>query len=581
MLRRHPDTQRDLIVLQITGHLFFICLALVSLFYWRERQAFDAAHYLFELIDRKWFFIAHGRPLGVVSQVLPLVGIWLGVPLKAVAILYSIGDILWYYLIFLFLGYGLQTRQGIIILLLLLSVTVRFSFFCPVTELLQGLALIPVWIALLNKSFRFRFPVLIFVLALIIFSHPLLFIPAAFSFAWWGIKPADYGKLKKIIWPSFAVLLLLKMLLLDSYDHDKTFYPVVYDDYGYIKTMWDPGYILSFLKMLGFSYPLLTILFLTSLFIFTLRKEYKKGLLLFAGVSGFLVIIIATHRFTEITNYSERMLLPLAYMISVAAAGTIILGKDFLPKLLAYVGFVLILLLHFDMLRVTAQPYTFRTKQLAAITSSARKMNIRKGIVNEDKLEQNSFAMSGWSYPLETLLFSAYEGPDSCVTIALVKEHIDRIKEQGNSVEPDEWIKWTEIILPVNTLNQQYFRLPNAPYSPITGKSITSSSLVSLSISSVLPLKTSSTVVEVTVTMTDGRCIAVSEDVNLQLKFESGEIYRQSPAYDLCGTTFFWLELPRKSLIEKSTVSLFLTQQNKVLGAKEYIWTGNAFQEEK
>jgi len=92
--RRHPDINRDLIVLQITGHLFFLGLAVLSVFFWKERQGFDAAHYLFEITDRKFFFIAHQRPAGFVFQILSVIGTWLKLPLSLIAILYSLGDIL-------------------------------------------------------------------------------------------------------------------------------------------------------------------------------------------------------------------------------------------------------------------------------------------------------------------------------------------------------------------------------------------------------------------------------------------------------------------------------------------------------
>ena len=170
MHRRHPDIRRDLIVLQITGHLFFLGLALISVLFWKERQAFDAAHYLFELTNSKFFYIAHHRPIGFVSQILPLIGVWLKLPLSFVAILYSLGDILWYYLIFLLLAYGFETRKGIVSLLLILSLTVRYSFFCPVTELLQAGALLPVWVILLDRTFRFRYPALILLAGIIIFN---------------------------------------------------------------------------------------------------------------------------------------------------------------------------------------------------------------------------------------------------------------------------------------------------------------------------------------------------------------------------------------------------------------------------
>ena len=110
--------------------------------------------------------------------------------MMAIAVLYSVGDILWFYLLFLLLAYRFKSRSGIISLLLILSLTVRYSFFCPVTELLQAGALLPVWMCILHRPFRFRTPLLLALATLIIFSHPLLFIPLAFCLAWWMFTSA-------------------------------------------------------------------------------------------------------------------------------------------------------------------------------------------------------------------------------------------------------------------------------------------------------------------------------------------------------------------------------------------------------
>ena len=73
----------------IGGNLLFIVLFFFSAWFWKERQAFDAAHYLLEIVLRKSFFIAHLRPIGVVSQVLPVIGVLLSLPLKWLMILYT------------------------------------------------------------------------------------------------------------------------------------------------------------------------------------------------------------------------------------------------------------------------------------------------------------------------------------------------------------------------------------------------------------------------------------------------------------------------------------------------------------
>lgn len=504
MQRRHPDIRRDLIVLQISGHLFFLGLALISVVFWKERQAFDAAHYLFELIDRKFFFIAHQRPIGVVSQVLPLIGIWLKLPLSFVAVLYSLGDILWYYLVFLLLAYGFESRKGIVSLLLILSLTVQYSFFCPVTELLQAGALIPVWLCLLDRSFRFRYVALMLLAALIIFSHPLLFYPLFFSLFWWAFqqsRPGLYiGNGRKyfiaMLMTVLATLTVLKLLLLDKYDYDKTFYPVVYEDYGYLHT-FQAGVFFQHVKVVALGYPIVSILFITAIGVMLWFRRWWQALYLLSAVAGFILIMSLTHRFDHLSNYFERMLLPIPMMLALVSASIITITRTFLSRLVAYVGLVLILLMHFDVLRIISQPYTARVGLLQDLCSAAQSLQIRKGIVSEELLEQNSYAMTGWCYPIETLLFSSCEGPDHSVTIALEKEHIGKNRQKETIAKPDEWIKWAELNLPVQSLNPVYFRLPAGNYASLTSGDTSYTGTVSIELKDARPMKPGSIHLEI------------------------------------------------------------------------------------
>lgn len=496
MQRRHPDINRDLIVLQITGHLFFLGLAVLSVFFWKERQAFDAAHYLFEITDRKFFFIAHHRPAGFVSQILPVIGTWLKLPLSLIAILYSLGDILWYYLIFLFLAYRLETRRGIVALLLMLSLTVRYSFYCPVTELLQAGALLPVWMSLLDRSFRFRFPVLVLIGVFIIFSHPLLFYPLFFALFWWSMQDTRPGIYEisgrsRFIWMMFGTLVIIagmKMLLLDRYDHDKTFYPVVYNDYGYLNT-FSLNVWWHHLQVIATGYPFLSVVLLTALVFLAWFRRWKMAVYLILAVGVFLLIMSLTHRFDHLSNYFERMLLPLPMMVALVAGSMITMTRSFISRLLGFVGLFLILLMHFDLLRMTADPYTARVILLRQLCDAAESRGIKKAIVSEDLLEQNDYAMTGWCYPIETLILSSYEGKDKSVSVALQKEHIEKNRDKGKVCTPSEWIKWAELNLPVSSLNTDYYRLSSVDYLPLLTRDTMTNPSVRLRLTGCTPFK--------------------------------------------------------------------------------------------
>lgn len=572
-------------MLQVAGHLFFLCLALLSVYFWKERQAFDAAHYLFEIIDRKFFYVAHQRPLGVVSQILPLVGVWLNLPLKIVAILYSVGDIIWYYLLFLLMAYKLETRRGIICLLLLLSLTVRYSFYCPVTELLQGLALLPVWLSLLGKPFRLRIPLLIGIMALIVFSHPLLFYPLAFTFAWWSMTRvegsksinSDKSRLPRILWPSLIILVAAKFFLLDTYDHDKAFYPVVYNDYGYLKTL-SLETVFDLMKVVAGGYPLMTILFFVTIAIYAMHRRVKSSLLLLLFVLGYIVTIAATHRFGGISNYSERMLLPIPFMIAMAAAGIVSLSRVFVPKLMAFVGLLLVLLLHLDVLRITAKPYTLRVQQMKSLTNVSRKLGIQKAIVDENLLEQNSFAMTGWSYPLETLLISALKGPDSCVSVILKHEHVDRIAKQGNAVRSNEWVKWTEIILPLKGLNENYFKLPEEGYLSLNEAGDTPLDSVRLSIHSSTKINSQSFALGIKVNMPPKKALFCSDSTYLSVQIPNGPQLRLALPYTLIDGGVVWMELPLEPLQDNNRLDLWLKKGNKTLAQEKVQFSNGQFE---
>lgn len=588
MQRRHPDINRDLIVLQITGHLFFLGLAILSVFFWKERQAFDAAHYLFEITDRKFFFIAHHRPAGIVSQILPVIGTWLKLPLSVIAILYSIGDILWYYLVFLFLAYNLKTRRGIVALLLMLSLTVRYSFYCPVTELLQAGALLPVWMSLLDRSFRFRYPVLLLMGAFIIFSHPLLFYPLFFALFWWSLQDTRPGLYeitgrRRFTWILFGSLVLiagLKMLVLDRYDHDKTFYPVVYNDYGYLKT-FTPVVWWHHVTVIASGYPFLSVIFFTALIILAWFRRWKMLGYILLSVSAYILLMSLTHRFDRLSNYFERMLLPIPMMVALLAGSMITITRSFISRLIGFVGLFLILLMHFDLLRMTADPYTARVLLLENLCEAAESQHIRKAIVSEDLLEQNDYAMTGWCYPIETLILSSYQGKDHSVSIALQKEHIDKNKQKGCVQTPADWIKWAELNPSVTSLNKNYFSLPVGDYQPLLSTDTSFHVPVRLQLETCTPFKPDRLLLQLRIETDKNILFPVNGMTAIELQDEKGEsLYRTVLPYAFKSNSSWNFAITPASLPD-GTLKLSLVQNDRTLSTLPLRKEGGLITEER
>ncbi len=455
----------------LLGHFFFAALFSLALIFFKERQSFDTAHYLFELINTKSFFIAHLRPIAVVSQILPLIGIHLNSSMVHLLMLYSFGDILYYYALFLLAIYYLKDIYCGLAIILTLCVAVTFSFFCPVTELLQGLALLPIFNTVLYRDFRFKKIVITFLLMILVFSHPLLFYPIAVLITYWSLEQRG-SKTTFYIWLSFIIICILKFAMLDKYDQQKTFYPVVFNDYGQFKNLTDPDYLFLFLWMFILDLKALVILFILTLII--LWKEKKVVIVYLSSIFIFLMIILCTHHFEVVTNYSERMLLPLTSLVVIPFTYGLqkLKGRVFLFASLSLC--LLLAVIHINNLTKSAIPFTLRIQQLESICSSSRSLGLQKVIAKDENVEQVPFANTGWCTSIESTLFSSLKGADSCVSIAMQETHINRIKAQGTPLGSTSWIKWTEIILDQNTLNKQYFNFKNELYSSLINVSLDS-----------------------------------------------------------------------------------------------------------
>lgn len=466
-------------LLIIGGHLLFAILFFYSFHFWKERQAFDAAHYLLEIILRKSFFVAHNRPLGIVSQVLPVIGVCMNAPLKWLMILYSFGDVLYYYLVFFLLVFYFKNERATIWFFAIYLSTLAYSFYCPVTELLQGLVLLPVIYCLFEKDGAASWVWIFILTLLIIFSHPLLFIPLGALFVFYFFR----NKLEKkrvyfILW--FFVLLAVKFLTLDKYDSQKTFYPVVYNDYGNINNITDIDYLFSFFKMLFTNYPIVFFLFGWSCFLLSINKAIRSLLIYVGSVIGFLTIIICTHHFEHISNYSERMLLPLPCLVAMPIAFFAFDKK--LVQLFSFIVLFGFLLFRLGSIYQSGQEFVLRNEQMKCIIDVSRLMGAQKVIADENLLEQLPFANTGWCYSIESMLLSAVDGPEKVVSIAMQHEHINRIKEQGNGVANNQWIKWTEFILPDDSLPANYFLFKKQYYTPLLKDSVTNNLSNSISI---------------------------------------------------------------------------------------------------
>lgn len=120
--------------IRLAGHAGFAVLLVLSVVLAQERVLFvDSAAQLFEMIQRGTFVIYDHRYTMAVTQLLPLLGIKLGLPMPVLVILYSLSAPLLGYLAFLLLAYRVKDLPLALFLLLPL-LCIRHTFFHAISE---------------------------------------------------------------------------------------------------------------------------------------------------------------------------------------------------------------------------------------------------------------------------------------------------------------------------------------------------------------------------------------------------------------------------------------------------------------
>lgn len=135
---------------RLIGHIGFLLLLVMSVVLAKERVLFvDSAAQLFELIQRGTFVIYDHRYTMAVTQLLPLAGIKLGLPMPMLVVLYSLSAPLLAYLAFLLLAYCVKDLR-LALLLLLPMLCLRHTFFHAISETFSMMIYATLLLALLR-----------------------------------------------------------------------------------------------------------------------------------------------------------------------------------------------------------------------------------------------------------------------------------------------------------------------------------------------------------------------------------------------------------------------------------------------
>ncbi|MFZ4549031.1 MAG: hypothetical protein ACOYN4_16400, partial [Bacteroidales bacterium] len=136
MLRR--PKYRYMAANRIIPHLPWMVLFALAAFLYKARIFADSGFYVSQFINNQSFWIECQRIVLGISQIIPLIGVWIGLEIKYVLLLYSLSHVIFFYLLFLFVYYGLRDRRSGLLIILSQTVGIIYSFFTPMFELYYG-----------------------------------------------------------------------------------------------------------------------------------------------------------------------------------------------------------------------------------------------------------------------------------------------------------------------------------------------------------------------------------------------------------------------------------------------------------
>ncbi|HRG21664.1 MAG TPA: hypothetical protein PLQ57_11565 [Saprospiraceae bacterium] len=382
--------------------VYFFILLLLSIYYWLERSVFiDNSFYVFHLVKSSFFSVNHLRIGGLFPQIPALAGIWLGLPLKSVSILFSIGFIL-YYIGIGYILYKIQSYNWIYVFILSQCLITGHSFFWIASELSPALAFSILTLALIEKRIEgslqnnlleFFLPIFFFIG---VFFHPLngIAMVGILIFQLFLKKESwvHYGKYLL----SFGSLLLLRMIFIKT--------PYETGASAGMETFWQnlPNILnlTSTKQMIAhFSGSLFL---MPACFVFLIgwylkQKQFIQLLLVASGVLGMIVLINVNFTHGGEAFYMENLYQVPAFFLAYAIG----MGpfKTFETRLtsLFLLGFILIA---FSRIVIVSPLYTNR-------------LNWYKGIINKtENLTNKKLIIPKSDLPMDTLLMtwcSAYE----------------------------------------------------------------------------------------------------------------------------------------------------------------------------
>jgi hypothetical protein len=431
------------------------CWFILGINFHMERLYGDAAFYLFNCINDLELFIAHGRPAGVITQLIPLFLAKGNSEMSTLIASFTLSETLWTLLITILPGLFYRDWKLSFFSIFPYFLGVVWNFFNPVSEFILTSPVFIIANAVLLKDFTSLRSSTAY-LALTIFcllNHPLYYImvPVVYIFICLKIKPTIKQVLNHIL--ILGVVIMVKLLTSDTYDQHQMSIGNHNSFLDNIQTYFQIDNIFLVIR----NYWSNMICFI--LLLICLWKGFK--LLLYFVLTSVLLLWCGTSwkfnlLFPDTFEPWERYIFLIPVIISLFMYAIELKVNKYVLLLI----FPLIVITHSILIWNYGKGVSIRKVQLLNVIEYAQSNKISKVLVRYNNFNPWHLGHN-WSLTGESLLYSRTIGNRQTVQVAVLEAFDPALLKE---IQPWQYVHFPWWAIDQRYLNPEYFYLYNQPF---------------------------------------------------------------------------------------------------------------------
>ncbi len=451
-------------VLQSTSKIILLVLFILllgSIFLYKQRMLFvDPCFITFNILNTHSFVITEHRYGAFITQIVPLIGAYLHLPLKIILLLYSASFYVFYLGIVLILIYRLKQYGLAILMAFYFTLFVSDVYFWPNNEVHQGVAWMFLFLGLILSGPK-RMPdpwfhtIIMITAFLAIFSHFIVMLPLSFLWLYFINDKKDWNlsRTMTVIYSlGLLVIFFIKFQLgiKGWYDGEKL-QGVTHLSISSILSSFSNGHAKTMYLLFMSNYWIVVLILLAGLISLLKNKRFILFGMTVLFTTGYFILICITFPSAfgrELLFYMESQWMALGIIISAPFV------YHLLPQLKSkYIQLILIVIFSTRLMYIGHSGVLFneRLNTLESTIIQIKNKGYSKIILTKEPTMDTRFLMN-WGLPVESLTLSAMNGDDPIVTFKVMRP--EEIINVSNDTFLSSFRK-----MGYGELNPEYFRI--------------------------------------------------------------------------------------------------------------------------